>query len=200
VGHAEDEARALHHPRVGTEHLLLGIVADGQSSAARVLISAGVTVDGCRQKVAEAVGDGAGVKVDPGGSVALTDRAKRAIERADRLSLRRRDDAVGCEHVLLSVLDVEGRAGQVLRGLSVDVARLRDAVAGVLEQPDRTESDAAVDATGVHEPRCAQCGTTLGASLAHRIMTSDDGDGGHLRFVIAYCSVCGAALGATTAP
>ena len=80
----EGEARRLGHPHIGTEHLLLGIVADGGSAAARALVASGVTLDACRDKVAEAVAIPG--KVSDAGDLPFTDRAKRALERASRLT------------------------------------------------------------------------------------------------------------------
>ena len=188
VALAEEEARRLGHGHIGTEHLLLGIMSDGQSGAARALVAAGVTLDGSRQKVAEAVAaEGNG----EAGELPFTDRAKRALERASRLSLRRHDDQVETEHVLLSLLDVEGTAGQVLRGLAIDPARVRAA----LESPS---DDPRAGAGHRTSPRCPACGSALDAALAHRVVSSH-GDGGHAQdFVVAYCSACGSAIGITT--
>jgi ATP-dependent Clp protease ATP-binding subunit ClpA len=189
---AEEEARRLGHGQVGTEHLLLGLVADEESPAARVLIEAGATLSGCRSKTREAVG--ATTAVAPAAELPLTDRAQRALERADRLSIRRRDGQVEPSHILLSVLDVEGRAGQVLRGLSVDVVGLREAVLSAMDTnarraaPTPLESDQAM-------PRCTACGVALEGFLSHRLLTSRDAAGNARELVIAYCSACGTAVG-----
>jgi len=189
VVHAEEEARGLGHSHIGTEHLLLGILAGGEDSAARALAAAGATLDGSRDKVAEAVSAEGPGKV---GDLQFTDRAKRTLERASRLSLRRHDEQVETEHVLLSLLDVEGTAGQVLRGLSVDLERVRAALAS---PPDDEVAPAAHGAS----PRCAVCGSALDTGLAHRVVTSR-GESRHRQdFVVAYCSACGSAIGATTA-
>jgi hypothetical protein len=141
---ADVEARRLGHGHLGTEHLLLGIVAEGQSEAARALMAAGATLQGCRELVAEAVGEQP--QVPPTDGLRLTERANRALERAARLARRRRDPLVETSHVLVSVLDVEGRAGQVLRGLGVDLVALRRAVepgAAGAPSPDGAEAPAA---------------------------------------------------------
>jgi hypothetical protein len=126
---AQAEARRLGHDHIGTEHLLLGILTEGHSRAARALIAVGVTPSTCRQKVAEAVGNTA--PAAPDGDLDLTERARRSLQRAVRLANRQRQDHVEAEHILLSVIQVEGRAGQVLRGLGVDPARVRAAVAEI---------------------------------------------------------------------
>jgi ATP-dependent Clp protease ATP-binding subunit ClpC len=194
VALAEDESRRLGHGQIGTEHLLLGILADGDSLAARALLASGATLDASRSKVAEAVGlnnRGSGA-VD----LELTDRAKRALERASRLALRRGDGYVETEHVLLTVLDVEGRAGQVLRGLAVDIASLRQAIVMATEErPDvPVAGSAPIEAVS---PHCGACGSALDTALAHRVIASLGEAGQAQDFVVAYCSICGRVIGAT---
>lgn len=192
---AEQEARQLGHPHIGTEHLLLGIVAEGGSAAARVLMASGATLDACRAKVAEAVAVPA--RVGDAGDLQFTDRAKRALERASRLSLRRQDEQVATQHILLSLLDVEGTAGQVLRGLAVDLAGVRAAVASSADNDEFAAQGAEATAAHRSSPRCRECGSTLDTALAHRVMSSQ-GDGRRPReFVVVYCSSCGSAIGAT---
>src|SRR5256885_3110122 len=119
---AEQEARRLGHGHIGTEHLLLGVLVDGSTAAARVLVAAGATADGARRKVMEAVPADRDNPV--GDDLPLTARAQRALDRAGRFSRQRHDPEVSTGHVLLGILDVEGTAGQVLRGLGVDVPAL----------------------------------------------------------------------------
>ena len=194
---AEHEAQALGHRHVGTEHLLLGILAAASSPAARALVASGATHDGCRHKITEAVPVEEGA---PGaGDPQFTDRAKRALERASRLSLRQHDEQVEIEHVLVSLLDVEGTAGQVLRGLGVDIPALRTAVDSTIEE-GRSRRDAADGpATRRSSPRCAACGSALDSALAHRVVTSRGDAGPPMKFVVAYCASCGSVVGATVA-
>jgi len=189
---ARDEALRLGHGHIGTEHLLLGILAEGHGQAARALTSAGATLDGCRDKVVESAAakvGGGGRSGDPG----YTDRANRALERAGRLSLRRRAPAVETDHILASVLDVEGTAGQVLRGLSVDLTRVRDALTVdgsevVVEAPAPAPY---ADREPETAPVCPHCRTDLEATLADRVVAG---------YLVVYCSACGCALGAGPAP
>jgi ATP-dependent Clp protease ATP-binding subunit ClpA len=198
VAAAGEEARRFGHPHIGTEHLVLGLLIEGESPAAQALEAAGATVAGARDKVTEAVGQNR--SDDSGRELPLTPRAKRALERASRFSLQRRDPQVGTEHVLLGVLDVEGRAGQVLRGLGVDVVSLRDSV-------DLSAADGRSQVTAVEpaaperssSPRCQACGTPLVAGLAFRVVPAA-GEAGEWRdFTVVYCSACGSAFGATPA-
>ncbi len=184
VSLAEDEARRLGHGHVGTEHVLLGMLAAGDGVAGRALVASGATLEGARQKVADAVAvEERGVGA---GELQLTDRARRVLERASRLSLRQHDEQVDSEHVLLSLLDVEGTAGQVLRGLGVDLAGLRAIAASMAGEGFVTEGAS---------PRCAECGSPLETSLAHRIVTSHADAGQPRELVVAYCSVCRSAVG-----
>ena len=147
VALAELEAGELGHHRVGTEHLLLGVIANAGTAAAGHLSEAGVILAAARHKVSEALGTPAERAVRPVGPLPRTRRAARALGRAVRFSHARRAEAVESEDVLLGVLDVEGTAGQVLRGLGVDVARLRAAVATYPTSADAT-SPVARDAVG----------------------------------------------------
>jgi ATP-dependent Clp protease ATP-binding subunit ClpA len=189
---ARTEAGRLGHGHVGTEHLLLGILAEGDNPAAVALTGVGASLAGCRELAAEAVGE----QSPPiaGTEARLTQRANRALERAARLALRRRDPQVETSHVLLSVLDVEGRAGQVLRGLAVDLTALRAALDGqpVTEPAPASAADPA-DRERV-APRCAHCQAPLADTLAHQALTTDGQP-----YLVVYCSACGTAVGATPA-
>ena len=212
MAQAKTEARRMRHGHVGTEHLVLGILAAGDSSAARVLADAGITLDACRDKVAEAVtSKRAGAEGD---GVALTERANRALERAGRLSLRHRAAHVGTVPIMLSVLDVEGIAGQVLRGLSVDLVALRVALeaAGDDPEPVLVAADAADVAESIETPRsaetepamrpdatCPACSARLDGALAHCLVTSNGEDGGTRDYVVVYCNACGSAITASPA-
>lgn len=191
LARAEDESRRLGHHHLGTEHLILGLLGTRNGPAAQVLRAAGATLDGCRSKVAELVGPPS--QRPEGGELELTDRAKRALLRADRLSLRRLDADVEPDHILLSLLDVEGTAGQVLRGVSVDVADLRLTVSRVLDGARLPTPPP--DDQGHHEPRCNGCGAALGEGPATRILKSQDEQGHELRLIVVYCASCGGIFG-----
>jgi ATP-dependent Clp protease ATP-binding subunit ClpA len=195
---ARDEARSLGHGHVGTEHLLLGILAEGDNPAAKALLAAGATLYGCRQMAAEAVGETSPARAT--GELPYTERASRALERASRLALRRRDPQVETTHILASVLDVEGRAGQVLRGLGVDPTRVHQALdnqatrAAPLEVTEAVVSE--VPAPDAASPVCANCGTSLQRSLGQRVLTARSETGPASEWLVAYCTSCGSAIGA----
>ena len=199
---AHDESRRLGHPYVGTEHLLLGLLAENDNAAARALQAAGASLALCREKVTEALASRRLMAADiPPENLELTDRASRALDRAVRLSTRLKSDEVEASHVLLSVLDVEGTAGQVLRGLSVDLGAVRGGL--VQHDQSRSATDAVSDLDEVAsepapasqpegpEPLCPMCGTPVKGSLGRSVMTSADG----VEFDVAYCTTCGATLG-----
>jgi ATP-dependent Clp protease ATP-binding subunit ClpC len=187
----------MGHHHIGTEHLLLGILTEADSDEAKAIKAAGATLEGARDKVVEAVG----TKLDTyEGDPEFTARARRAIERASRFSLQRLDEHVEVEHLLLGVLDVEGTACQVLRGLGVDVPGLHRAI-------ERTPHDAphvrevrpltATTAPTGTSPLCPVCGEVLAMVLNHRVLTATDEAGTERQMVVAFCSGCGSALGVT---
>lgn len=203
VALAEEEASRLGHPHVGTEHLLLAVMLDETSDVAQELAGAGATLHGARIKVIEAVGRNSGWAAGP--DTPFTARATRALERASRFCLQRRDHQVGSRHILLGILDVEGTAGQVLRGLDVDVGRLheivdsrapeRGPVSGSAERrwrPDRLSTSG-----GRALPRCPTCAASLEQTLASSTVTAAGAP--PASFLVAYCSACGSTLGATPA-
>lgn len=201
---APDEARRLGHSHVGTEHLLLGLLAEGDNAAARALHAAGASLALCREKVTEALASRRPSGENLPGTLEMTDRASRALDRAARLSVRMKSDEVETSHVLLSVLDVEGTAGQVLRGLSVDLGTVRDgliprseapAAAGEINEPS-FEEELPTAARSGPEPRCPTCETPVKGSLGRSVMTSVDG----VAFDVAYCMTCGGTLGVSRLP
>jgi ATP-dependent Clp protease ATP-binding subunit ClpC len=211
VALAHDEAHRLGHPYIGTEHLLLGLLVEGDNAAARALQGAGASLALCREKVTEALATRSGGRSGgPPERLELTDRASRALDRALRLSARLKSDEVETSHVLVSVLDVEGTAGQVLRGLSVDLAEVRERLAGdglrdsgesgrpaarmtAAREREVESAEAAGLSVSGPEPVCATCGAPLRSSVGHAVVASADG----VEFDVAYCMMCGATFGAT---
>lgn len=188
------EAGQLGHPRVGTEHLLLGLLADADSDAAAALRAAGATLAGARYTVSEVVTE---VAESSREELPFTPRAQRALERAGRFARRDKDPEVTADHVLLGVLDVEGLACQVMRGLGVDLVRLRDAIVGtepdvapaVDTQPEQQGSAPAI------RPRCPHCATELDGNLIETVVSAQRDDGSTTNVSIVYCVACGSALG-----
>ena len=209
VSLATAEARMLDHARVGTEHLLLGLLSSADG-VADVLRTAGGTLAAARHKVAEVVGADTGSP--DGEALPFTPRAQRALERAGRFSRQDREPEVTPEHVLLGVLDVEGLACQVLRGLGVDVVRLRDAVVAGTDAAANTAVDTADTAdTAVDEPplvpserpRCPGCRAALDETLSEAMIPARRADQSttkvnveaNVNVSVVFCAACGTALG-----
>ena len=200
VAVAGEEARQLGHGHVGTEHLLLGFLSHRPNVVTRALPT-GTTLHVVRRKVEEAVGDNGSAPDgdDQVEDLPFTPRAKRALGRASRFSLQRHEAQVQVNHVVLGVLDVEGTAGQVLRGLGVDVGRLREASDRASDEPLPAPPATNVAPLVRPSPRCSGCGATLDATLSSQILSARSEDGEERRFVVAYCSACGSSIGATPA-
>jgi len=193
---AEAEARALGHDRVGTEHLLLGLLAGESTTAAESLRAAGLSLASTRHKVGEAVGT-TGDAPPVAGDLPRTARAERALGRSLRFAHARHADTVATEHLLLGVLDVEGTAGQVLRGLGIDVDRLRAHLDGVPPADVVAETTAAEPAatTGA---RCGGCGAALADGLVYDVVEAS-GPRGPRDVVVLSCGVCGHVVGVAKA-
>jgi len=192
VSLAMTEARRLRHPRVGTEHLLLGVLSDDEGEPADVLRAAGVSLAAARHKVAEALGSDVGQSSSE--ALPFTPRAQRALERAGRFSRKDQQPEVTVGHVLLGVLDVEGLACQVLRGLGADIDQLRDALA---TPRVRTSAPLVDDQPSVDEvrPRCPNCRALLDDTLRETQVSARRDDGPATNLSVAYCGACGATLG-----
>src|SRR5688572_11024712 len=97
---AQEEARLLNHNYIGTEHVLLGMLAEGEGIAARVLESRNISREAARTRVEEIVGQGSS---SPSGHIPFTPRAKKALEHALREALQLGDHFIGTEHLLLGL-------------------------------------------------------------------------------------------------
>ena len=190
---AEREARDLDHDRVGTEHLLLGLLTNG-SNASATLTASGVTLAAARIKVTEAVGMSSQLDVARREPLRRTPRAERALGRSARFAHLDGSDVITSDHLLHGVLDVEGTAGQVLRGLGVDVDLLRSALAAA--DPDLAAApplERTVRA-GVL-PRCHSCNSTLEEHLLYRIVTATSESRGPRDVALFSCGACGCVVG-----
>jgi len=123
---AQEEARMLNHNYIGTEHLLLGLLREGDGVAAKALESLGFSRDAVRQQVEEIIGRG---EQEPSGHIPFTKRAKKALELSLRESLQLRHGYIGTEHILLGLIrEGDGVAAQVLVKLGADLNRVRQQV------------------------------------------------------------------------
>jgi ATP-dependent Clp protease ATP-binding subunit ClpA len=132
IGRAQEEARAMGHPLVGTEHILLGLVADAGGPAGRAFKQLGVTLDGAREQVLAEVPAGEGTA----GELPLSPRAKGTLEGAPRQAIGLKDDFVGTEHLLLSLLiERDSRTANVLTLLGAPPDLLRTTVLDARQPP-----------------------------------------------------------------
>ena len=119
---AQEEARMLDHNYIGTEHILLGLIHEGDGVAARSLESLGISLDAVRQQVEEIIGRG---QQAPSGHIPFTPRAKKVLELSLREALQLGHGYIGTEHILLGLLrEGDGVAAQVLVTLGADLNRV----------------------------------------------------------------------------
>ena len=128
---AQEEARALRHNYIGTEHILLGLLREEQGIAARVLRSLGVDLEQTRAQVGRIVG--AGDEVVPAGRIPFTPRSKKVLELSLREAVGFGHDYIGTEHVLLGLVrENEGVAARILLDFEAVAETVRNAVVGLL--------------------------------------------------------------------
>jgi ATP-dependent Clp protease ATP-binding subunit ClpC len=127
---AQEEARHLHHDYIGTEHLLLGLIHEGEGVAARALESLGISLEAVRAQVTEIIGQGQSA---PTGHIPFTPRAKKVLELSLREALELGHNYIGTEHILLGLVrEGEGVAAQILVRLGADRDRVREQVIQLL--------------------------------------------------------------------
>jgi ATP-dependent Clp protease ATP-binding subunit ClpC len=127
---AQEEARMLNHNYIGTEHILLGLIHEGEGVAAKALESLGISLDAVRAQVEEIIGQG---QQAPSGHIPFTPRAKKVLELSLREALQLGHNYIGTEHILLGLIrEGEGVAAQVLVKLGADLNRVRSTVIQLL--------------------------------------------------------------------
>jgi ATP-dependent Clp protease ATP-binding subunit ClpC len=127
---AQEEARLLNHSYIGTEHILLGLIHEGEGVAAKALESLGISLEAVRNQVEEIIGQGGS---SPSGHIPFTPRAKKVLELSLREALQLGHNYIGTEHILLGLIrEGEGVAAQVLVKLGADLSRVRQQVIQLL--------------------------------------------------------------------
>ncbi|CAB4947076.1 unannotated protein [freshwater metagenome] len=138
---AQEEARMLNHNYIGTEHILLGLIHEGEGVAAKALESLGISLEAVRQQVEEIIGQG---QQAPSGHIPFTPRAKKVLELSLREALQLGHNYIGTEHILLGLIrEGEGVAAQVLVKLGADLNRVRQQVIQLLSGYQGKEPQAA---------------------------------------------------------
>jgi ATP-dependent Clp protease ATP-binding subunit ClpC len=208
VVYAQEEARMLNHNHIGTEHVLLGLILEGEGVAARALAAMSISLDSARYRVDEIIGEG---QAAPTGHIPFTPRAKKVLELSLREALQLGHDYVGTEHILLGLVrEGEGVGAKVLQELGVSLQQVRTTVLQLLAgytasaqepasgDPFRTtsgfSSEAPPEGRLTQEPRCPRCSAMLAETLTVRELEVEVGDE-QRKVRIAYCGRCGAALG-----
>jgi ATP-dependent Clp protease ATP-binding subunit ClpC len=132
VVQAQEEARILDHNYIGTEHILLGLIHEGDGVAAKVLESLGISQETVRQRVEKVIGRG---KQAPSGHIPFTPQSKKVLELALRESRALGHNYIGTEHILLGLIhEGDGVAAQVLTGLGADLNGAREQVIRILDE------------------------------------------------------------------
>jgi ATP-dependent Clp protease ATP-binding subunit ClpC len=196
---AQEEARMLNHDHIGTEHILLGLVHEGEGIAAQALESLDISLGAVRKEVQGIVGQGRAV---PTGHIPFTPRAKKVLELSLREALQLRHNYIGTEHLLLGLIaEGKGVASQALQKLGADEARVRGAVVQILS--DRGEApqpqpgaESVEDESGWPGPKCPTCGSEVSVYATFRTITVPDEDQTEVRKVLfVFCRRCSNILG-----
>ncbi len=195
---AQEEARLLNHAYIGTEHLLLGLVSEGEGAAARALAALNITPEAARNEVKLIVGGGS--EAPPQGYIPFTPRAKKALELSLRNALGLGHSFIGTEHILLGLVQEGSEAGAgvavgVLHALGAEPDAIRQEVMAQISVPgpggawSRTASSSQDPPTG---PLCPQCRALTTETANTAALTIPGPEGVLLPFVAVYCGMCGA--------
>ncbi len=148
---AQEEARMLNHNYIGTEHILLGLIHEGEGVAAKALESLNISLEAVRSQVEEIVGQG---QAAPTGHIPFTSRAKKVLELSLREALELGRNYIGTEHILLGLIrEGEGVGAQVLQQLGISLPQARHAVLGMLGTMEASGADHPESGPGVYRDR-----------------------------------------------
>ena len=129
VVHAQEEARQMNHPAIGTEHILLGLLLEGEGIGARALLNLGLDLEKVREEIIKTIGESEAGLEQPAGDLPITPRAKKVFNLAFDEARLQGVNYVGTEHVLLALIrEEEGIAGQVLISMGVKLEEVREHV------------------------------------------------------------------------
>jgi len=146
---AQEEARMLNHNYIGTEHILLGLIHEGEGVASKALESLGISLESVREQVQEIIGQG---QQAPSGHIPFTPRAKKVLELSLREALQLGHNYIGTEHILLGLIrEGEGVAAQVLVKLGADLNRVRQQVIQLISGYQGKEGSGAGVGAGVQQ-------------------------------------------------
>ena len=198
---AQSEARLLNHNYIGTEHILLGLIQEGEGVAASALESLGIPLDTARAQVEEIIGQG---QFAPTGHIPFTPRAKKVLEYSLREAKQLGHNYIGTEHILLGLIrEGDGVGAQVLQKLGADFQGVRQAVIGLLSGytgDPTTESVPRAETPAAEAPLCPQCTSPLARTAAYLVRDVPDSEreGHSTPVTFVYCRSCGTSLGTLT--
>jgi len=192
----------LNHSFIGTEHLLLGLIHEGDGVGAQALRSLGISLEAVREKVEESIGM-AGTA--PSGSPPFTPRAKKVLELSLREALQLNHSYIGTEHILLGLVrEGEGVAATVLVSLGADLGRVRQEVIKLMSGGREShESEALNEVPGTvrgrleaTEPLCPRCRAKVSSEARFRKIeiNPDAGSPDPMPIHVVYCMQCGTTL------
>jgi ATP-dependent Clp protease ATP-binding subunit ClpC len=195
---AQEEARQLNHSFIGTEHILLGLIREGDGVGAQALRSLGISLQAVRDQVQETIGAAGTVAT---GSPPFTPRAKKVLELALREALQMNHSYIGTEHILLGLVrEGEGVAATVLVSLGADLPRVRREVINLMSAAEEREGVRHVDVPAhpspPKEPRCPRCNDNVSEAARFRtiVVAPDEGSANPLPVHLVYCAHCGTVL------
>lgn len=158
---AQEEARMLNHNYIGTEHILLGLIHEGEGVAAKALESMGISLEGVRREVEEIIGQGSQPHT---GHIPFTPRAKKVLELSLREGLQMGHKYIGTEFLLLGLIrEGDGVAAQVLTKLGADLPRVRQQVIQLLSGYEGGQQEGGGDSNQAPGPIGAGAGSGAGA-------------------------------------
>ena len=194
VVQAQEEARLLNHNHIGTEHVLLGLIADPDTVSTNALVAHGLDMNAVRQAVVAAIGEGSEA---PSGHIPFTPRAKRVLELSLRESLQMGHNYIGSEHILLGLIrEGEGVAAHVLTRLDVNLndlrATVRDLSGTTKEAPETISAYRWPELSGRVRGVCQHLPPTLSIEV-HDI--SHAGSEGATSVGLIICTTCGTTIG-----
>ncbi|WP_295828916.1 Clp protease N-terminal domain-containing protein, partial [uncultured Microbacterium sp.] len=156
---AQEEAKMLNHNYIGTEHILLGLIHEGEGVAAKALESLGISLDAVREQVQDIIGQG---QQQPTGHIPFTPRAKKVLELSLREALQLGHNYIGTEHILLGLIrEGEGVAAQVLVKLGADLNKVRQQVIQLLSGYQGKEPAGVASGAGEQTQGAAQGGSAV---------------------------------------
>jgi len=204
---AQEQARMLNHNYIGTEHILLGLIHEGEGVAAQSLASMDIDLATVRENIQDIIGQGESAAM---GHIPFTPRAKKVLELSLREALQLGHNYIGTEHILLGlVAEGEGVAAQVLVKMGATLGTVRSEVLKLLQgyvgaEAVQVAGGGQVEAMGSPpsvEPRtwplCPRCRRPLEETVGYRVLdvTAADEEGDTRAVAFAFCQRCGTWLG-----